>query len=389
MATKVGAWDCPYCGAKGNPGYEYECSGCEHPRPLGIKFYLPENAPYATPEQKAKMGSDPNWYCAYCQSGNRSSETKCWKCGAARGSDSVQHVTRVYRGNDIPRSAEEAAAMEKSVSAEPQERSVSRNDDPYNPPIADYKSPYQNQSPVVGGLGALEDNRRKWFVTSGAILGILAVLFCVYFFFIRTTEHTAVVSGFSWSQNVVIEEYQTHHKEGWSIPVGGRETGSTIRQSGTVKVHDGYHYETVSDTCYRSVTVDRTCTSDDGNGGFSEYSCSYTSSEPYSCTKQEEVEDYHYDPVYSLWYSYDVDEWTAISDHPTSGNDHKPYFDPAQPVGNLQRRIEQQGTYTVHFACDGLNPFDRTYDLATWQTFDYQQQHKIEVNALKVILEVK
>ena len=55
MVTKVGRWDCPYCKTKGNPGYEYECSGCEHPRPLGIKFYLPEDAPIATPEQKTKL----------------------------------------------------------------------------------------------------------------------------------------------------------------------------------------------------------------------------------------------------------------------------------------------------------------------------------------------
>lgn len=394
MATKVGSWDCPYCGHKGNLGYEYECAGCEHPRPKGIRFYLPENAPVATPEQKAKMGNDPNWYCAYCECGNKDTENRCWKCGAPRGSDSVQHRTRVYVGNDIPRSVEEAELMEKMVSPEA-EKSYIPDEDPYNPAISESEENTPDQSITLSEFSEdvsddeVKAERKKRWVIVGSALVALLVLLGIYFFFIRTTEQTAVVDGFSWSQNVVIEEYQTHHKEGWTIPIGGRETGSDIRQSGTERISDGYHMETRMDTCYRPITVHQTCTRDNGNGSFDPYDCSYLSEEPYSCPKDFPVEDYHYEPVFSVWYFYDIDEWTMIGNYPTSGNDRSPYFDDAQPSGDLQRRIEQTGTYTVYFSSEDLEPFSRTYDVETWRMFDYGQKHKIIVNAFKIVLEVK
>ncbi|HOX95779.1 MAG TPA: hypothetical protein PLI45_00140 [Candidatus Woesebacteria bacterium] len=392
MSTKVGAWDCPYCGTKGNPGFEYGCSGCEHPRPKGVRFYLPDNAPEATSEQVEKMGHDPNWYCSYCESGNVDRVKRCWKCGAPRGSDSAQHSTRVFVGNDIPRSAEEAEKMEETVTPETEKPYVPTEDLLYgivNEQTVEAEDLSQLSIESEDIKETDSDRRKKRWTITGVILSVLLVFVGIYFFFIRTTEQIAVVDGFSWTQNVLIEEYQTHQKEGWSIPVGGRETGSEIRQSGTVKVTDGYHTETQMDTCYRSVTVPQTCTRDNGNGSFDSYDCSYSSSESYSCTNTVTVEDYHFEPVYDTWYFYDIDEWTAIGNYPTSGNDHSPYYDDAQPVGNLQRRIEQPGVYKVFFSSEGLKPFSRTYSLETWKLFEYDQEHIIKINAFKIILEVE
>lgn len=392
MGVRVGSWDCSYCKTESIPGYVYDCLGCGHPRPRGVKFYLLPDAPYTTPEQKNLMGTDPNWYCSSCESGNKDENSRCWNCGAPRGFDSVQHERRVYQPGEAPSSTAEAVVMEKTVSPEP-EIEYAPEDDPYNPQMS-YSVPEVNSSsscmqsedfsPIIE-----VENKTPWPKYSLIAAGILSVLLLVYFFFIRTTEQIATVEGFSWSRSVAIEEYQTFHEEGWSIPFGGRVTGSTVRQSGTVKITDGWHSEDVPDTCYETVHHSQTCSQDDGNGGFSDVDCSYDTSEPYSCSKTIQVEDYHYDPVYDTWYFYDIERWTVISKHPTSGQDHKPYYDQVQPSGDKQRRVEEQGDYTVYFVCDGIDPFDRKYDLSLWNTFDYGQEHVVKINAFKIVLEVK
>jgi hypothetical protein len=339
------------------------------------------------------MGTDPNWYCSSCESGNKDENDRCWNCGAPRGSDSVQHERRVYQPGEAPSSTEEAEEMAKTVLPEPEIEQVIE-DDPYNPQpsyseVEEYSSSSYMQSEDYSPPVAWDENKIPWLKYSLIAAGVLSVLLLVYLFFIRTTEHVATVEGFSWSRIVAIEEYQTFHEEGWSVPFGGRETGSSIRQSGTVKVSDGWHSEQVADTCYKTVHHSQTCSRDDGNGGFSDVDCSYDTTESYSCTKTIQVEDYHYDPVYDTWYSYDIERWTVISRYPTSGQDRSPYYDPVQPVGDKQRRVEDRGVYTVYFVCEGIDPFDRKYDLAEWNTFDYGQEHLIKVNAFKVVLEVK
>jgi hypothetical protein len=283
--------------------------------------------------------------------------------------------------------------MAKTVLPEPEIEQVIE-DDPYNPQpsyseVEEYSSSSYMQSEDYSHTVAWDENKIPWLKYSLIAAGVLSVLLLVYLFFIRTTEHVATVEGFSWSRIVAIEEYQTFHEEGWSVPFGGRETGSSIRQSGTVKVSDGWHSEQVADTCYKTVHHSQTCSRDDGNGGFSDVDCSYDTTESYSCTKTIQVEDYHYDPIYDTWYSYDIERWTVISRYPTSGQDRSPYYDPVQPVGDKQRRVEDRGVYTVYFVCEGIDPFDRKYDLAEWNTFDYGQEHLIKVNAFKVVLEVK
>lgn len=391
MAVQVGSWDCSYCTNTKIPGYIYDCPGCSHPRSKDVSFYLLPGAPIATVEQEKLMGNDPNWYCGSCDSGNKDENDRCWNCGSPRGSDSVQHEKRVFQPGQAPKSTSEAKAAKNYVSAQPTKQYVP-TDDPYNPPIP-VSIPASREIedvPMANRyFSGMVGERKPWLKYGLIGSAVVAVLLAIFFLFIRTTERTATITDFSWSRNVAIEEYQTFHEGGWSIPVGGRQTGYETRQSGTEKVHDGYHNEDVSDTCYRSVHVSKTCTQDNGNGGFSSVDCSYDTTESYSCTKTIQVEDYHYIPVYDTWFFYDIERWTVISNHSTSGTDHEPYYDSVQPVGDKQRRVENAGTYTAYFECDGIKPFQRNYDLNTWLGFDYHQAHKIKVNALKIVLEVK
>src|SRR3989344_8610835 len=97
MANFVMLWNCEYCTAKGNKGYEFDCPQCGRSRPLKVKFYFPDPMIEATPAQMKIMGEDPNWYCPFCESGNKDSESECWKCSAARDEKSRVHATAEYQ----------------------------------------------------------------------------------------------------------------------------------------------------------------------------------------------------------------------------------------------------------------------------------------------------
>jgi hypothetical protein len=379
MADFVMVWNCSYCRTKGILGYIYSCSGCGHPRPKGVKFYMPEPMIEATPDQMALMGGhDPNWYCEHCDSGNVATDSKCWSCGAEKGS-SPSHQQRVYTEDELPHSEEEVPDGNQVIS---HPSAVTH----YGQGTNDFYGLVEKRNGKRTVFG--EDGRMRLKVGIGAGLIFMALL--TYFLFFRTHEVLATVSGFSWTQNVALEEYQTLHEEGWSVPAGGRETRSETRQSGWRTVHDGYRTETYSDTCYRTVYESKTCYRDNGNGSSSSYDCGGSSSEGYSCTKTRSVEITHQEPVYGTWHFYDIERWVNIGNYPTSGDDHKPYFDQdVQAEGDKQRRVEQTGSYIVHFACQETGNFDRSYDLDTWMKIRLGQEFIASVNALNVILDVR
>jgi hypothetical protein len=231
---------------------------------------------------------------------------------------------------------------------------------------------------------------RKVLVRLGTGLLIAILAFIIYGMFFSYHEVPATISGFSWSRNVEVQEYQLLAQEGWSQPADATPTGHETRQSGTRKVSDGYHTETYLDTCYRSVYHSKTCTKDNGNGSFSTYDCGSSSSESYSCTKSEQVEDYHYEPIYDTWYFYKVWRWITTDNYPTSGTGKEPFYSTdGHAVDATHRRNEQPGTYTVTFACADLGPFTRTYSLNEWNAMQVGDAYTITTNAVKAIVDLK
>lgn len=75
------AWDCQYCGTRGNRGRDYVCHNCGKTRDESVKFYLPQTIQAYTKPIEA----GPDWYCPYCNSYNRHSVNNCHNCGAERG----------------------------------------------------------------------------------------------------------------------------------------------------------------------------------------------------------------------------------------------------------------------------------------------------------------
>jgi len=415
MAKIVMFWDCPYCGRIKIPGYTRECEdGCGHPRPRKVNFYHSDPATEATPAQAVLFGKpDPNWYCEGCDSGNRDEDSNCWKCGAPRTENSEVHETRVYHSKELPRSAEEAREAALRIPAE------QRKMHPTNSESLEQETPvelrtskesfnFEDVSEVSEGTGQ-DYFTENWKVFAGIALAVLIAGLLVYNFFIKTHTETVVVTDMSWNQTVHIEEYQTLHEEGWSIPNGGRETLKETRKSGDKKVHDGWETKEVPSTCYDTRSVPDTCTGtrsvpdtcyrDNGDGSSESYSCSTTESYTYSCTTTEtysyscteskQVELYHYEDVFSTYYFYDIERWIVIGNYPTSGHGPNIFYDPIQPQTDKQRRIEVSGTYTVTFSSEEIDPFQESYDVTKFVTYQIGQHYEVEVNAFSVVLRFK
>jgi len=285
-----------------------------------------------------------------------------------------------------------------------------------------------------GGIEERNANIKMGLIAAGGVAGIFGIIWLVvmaYNFFFTTHVENVSVTSMPWTQLVRIEDYKTYSEEGWHVPgevlgqySAGRQTDCQQRKSGEITIHDGWHSENVPDTCYKSEQVPDTCTGyhdvpdtctgyhnvpdicyqDDGNGGSESYSCSTSESYTYSCTKSEsytysctkteqvpysctkvvQVEDTHQQDVIEPYYWYDIERWKTLQTYTTSGNGPEVYYDPIQPQGDRQRRIEEGGSYSVTFGPEDpaskVTPFTNQYDLSVFQTFSIGQLFEVDVN---------
>lgn len=388
MTTFVGAWDCEYCDRVKIPGYVYECPGCGHPRSQGIQFYLPEDAPVATPAQIELMGHDPNWYCLSCNAGNRDKNHTCWQCGAPRDAAPSQPTEDYREESDIPRTSRPARSERTSIVENPESAAplgiwdrIRQNEETPPDPEPAYR---------VTPEGAARYTLQKNLPYVGIGVGVVALVMVIYFLFFNVHTTQATVTGFSWARTVEVQEYRLLAGEGWAQPSDATPTGHETRQSGTRKVHDGYHTRYYTGTCYRSVYHSKTCTRNNGNGSFSTYECGSASSESYSCPKSEQVEDYHYEPVYDTWYFYKVWRWVLIETWKSAGNDHNPYWSSeGHAVDELHRRNQVSQTYTVTFHSDEIGDFSRTYSLEDWNQIFLEEPFDVQTNAVHTVISLE
>jgi hypothetical protein len=432
MARRLGAWDCPYCSKKKILGNVFDCPGCGRPRPRGIDFYEIPNAPLVTPEIAAQLGSGgPNWYCEHCDSGNKDNATNCWKCGAPRGK-SPSHKVIDYKQGETPHSADEAKRGYqdgKSWVVPLTGKSEEKSEHDHKPHTNDFGAEQPIIAKVKHFMPSIDIESIKILgIVFALVIGLTILGFFTYQFFFNTHTETVSISGYHWTQNVVVEKYQvvresswtTHPSEAYNIVKDYRDTGRDE------KVHDGWKTVTYMDTCYRTVSYmdtcsrsvyhPRTCTGSRsmGDGSFDTYtyecgsseteyySCSKTRQESYSCTKTREEELYHYENIYDWYFTYDIDKWVSVDNYPTSGEDHKPYYyidfvlknpySGGEPQLGQQKQNEIPGDYSVTFYCEGNTKvgedgyFTRSYPLEVWNLYDMDRNYEIEVNFFNSII---
>jgi len=432
MARTLGAWDCTYCDTKKNLGNVFDCPGCGHPRPKGVRFYQIPNAPLVTPEIAAQLGSGgPNWYCLHCDSGNKDNNTKCWNCGAERGSSPSHEVKDFRQGEAVPTNTEDAEKADPDGQSWVDEET----DTPTSSFVPFVSTNYQSPSTSLFDrtLDQLKNNFepknvRPIAITSIVLIAVALVSFLVYQLFFNTHEEIVQVSGFSWSQTVTVQEYQVVHESSWTThPSKAYNVSSVYKDTGRdEKIHDGWETVYYQDTCYETVSYTDTCTDskyvsdtcsgsrDNGDGSWESYtyecggyesysySCTKDRQESYSCTKDRQEEIYHYEDVYDWYFQYDIDKWMTVATYPTSGNNHEPYFysdftltnsydGQSAPQLGQQQQSQNLGEYTVTFKTDKLKVgdngvFTRKYDLADWKLFSPEIGYPITVNAFNGII---
>lgn len=346
----MGYWDCRYCGAKGVPGDQRECTACGHPRDESVTFYMKDKN-YVSEEKASKISRKPDWYCSYCNTLNNSEKTECEGCGASR-SESEKNYFQIQ--------AEKAAKAAKAVSS-------SRHNEDYD----DYNE-YEDEKPKRSFKGLIK-NRIRFF-------GILALIILALTVIFIPKKKAVEVSGLNWERDVKIEKYANVDESDWELPDGANLHSKELEIHHYNHVID--HYEEVEVRKSRDVLDGydtHTRYNDLGNGYFEEetYETPRYTTEYYYETESQPV--YRDDPVYATKYYYDIWKWIPYRDVYSSGADHNPYWGELN-LREDEREASREGTYEVTFTNKKGKTF--TYEIPEdeWNRYNIGDKLKIKTS---------
>ncbi|MEA5471529.1 zinc finger protein [Spirulina sp. 06S082] len=360
MAIKEGLWDCPTCQTKGILGRYRECDNCGAPRPEGVRFYLPQNAPNVTNTEQlaiAKAGAD--WICEYCGASNRVKEENCVECSAPKSE--ITQAVKEYSTANIPRSP-------KAQTLPRQKRMPSSSI-----PTAVVRSSMSTKKGKGRGY--------KWWLGIIAIAASVVVGLAIFLFRPITVE--ATVSGLSWERKVTIEKLTTVTESDWSIPAGGRLLSQREEIRRYKQVLD--HYETKTRQVSEQVktgTESYNCgTRDLGNGYFETKTCTRDVYE--TRTKTETYDDpiYRDEPIYETKYTYEIDRWLRDRVEVASGVTKQTYW-PDFVLNAKEREGGRSQDYKVYFTGEKGESYTLELDPDFWSTFDPGESQILKVNRL-------
>lgn len=258
-------------------------------------------------------GKHKEWVCDFCGSLNNWADNVCSSCGSQKDESDT-----LYGGEK--KSGEEPAEQQHTASSQDKE-----------------------QLSVWDKIKSFFVKNRKAAAIVTVIIAVLSVMFFPY-------KKVVTVKSFAWERNISLEEYRTVQESDWNVPEGGRVYDEKTEIKSYVSVVD--HYETVWETKTREVfdhNETSTTYSDNGNGTFTEHTTTTPvyRTETYQESHEEPV--YRQDPVYATKYYYDIDKWVDTgNDYPSSGKDHKPYWnEDYKPMADNIRDTDRSETYTV------------------------------------------
>lgn len=329
MAIREGRWDCPTCGGQGLLGRQVNCPGCGQPRPRGVRFYLPDDAPEVSDAarlREANAGAD--WVCEHCAASARALDDDCPGCGAPRGSSPGQE-THEYGMDEVPRSGDAPRRARAAVPAAP---APSRGVRWRGPALL---------AALVAGL--------VWWNTPRDV--------------------AATVAEKEWSRAVEVQEQRTVQEEDWHVPAGGRQLRSFRAVRDWRQVLD--HYETRTREVSERVQVGTrtyTCGQRDlGNGYFEDVTCTEPEYETRTHTETYEEPVYRREPVHDTKFAYEIERWLPDDTAWARGD---AATEPSWPAVTLARNEREGGRverYVLRFRDERGRTYEREVPLLVYQ----------------------
>lgn len=358
MATiKELAWTCPNCN-KENRGRDKTCQSCGAPQPENVKFHRPSGGSRVVTDptliEAAMRG--PDVHCPFCGTRNSDGATKCTQCGGKlvggkrrRTGDKLD--TEVDEGVDRGEYTKDVDDETGQVFDVPVPAPVPYPRHQYSQPMRQPNWPRVDQTLVTNiGIGAIV------FL----LVGLLS--WFIYMKWFNVTEVPVTLNNFSWQTEIHIGEIFTYHEEGWSIPAGGRQTGSEERFTG--RYEQKQVCELVDVPKSEEYVCGETCV-DLGNGyeSCTDKMCTRTWTEKENQCHQE---DDHSRPINDTWYFYDIDRWTQTRFVSASALGNDPYW----PEFSLAP-AESEGSRTVQFVVNYTDELGETHALTSYSQSDW------------------
>jgi hypothetical protein len=357
MRIRELVWTCEHCGFQ-NLGRYKNCQKCGAPQSKDTKFHRPSDGPKeVTDPRLVQMAMNgPDVHCPYCGTRNPNGARLCSQCGGElrggkireTGDVDTKEDEGVYHGEYKPPDEEDENAEVDQVFAAP-------------PPTS---YPRQRYTPVQQSILESTNNTLLTNIGIGAIVVLLVGIFIWYAYmkWFKVTEVPVTLNSFSWKTEIHIGEIFTYHEGGWSIPPGGRKTGSEERFTG--RYYQKQVCEQVSVPKSEQYVCGETCV-DLGNGfeNCSDRMCTRNWTEMETQCHQED--DYSR-PIYETWYFYDIDRWTQTRTVTASSLDNEPYW----PEFNLAPG-ESEGDRTVMFVVNYTDELGETHTLTSYNPTDW------------------
>jgi DNA-directed RNA polymerase subunit RPC12/RpoP len=324
-------WLCPKCGTR-NKGGQRTCVSCGAPQPEEAKFEQAAQQEILQDQEKieqAKKGA--NIHCPYCGTRNPADAAVCSQCGG----DLVSGVKRVsgqvvgaFRAGEaveqIP--CPNCSTLNPETNLKCTTCGATLRPEPAKPAAP--------QAPP-----ARQGNRTLLYLALAAVA--VLVIACIAYFIINSTKRndlTATVANINWQRAIPILELRQVQRSGWidEIPA----------DAGLGNCEPRYHHsqdtpaENAVEVCGTPYTVDT-------GGGYAEV-----------------VQDCLYE-VYVDYCAYTAEEWQAVDQVISQGNDTNPAW-PQLSLAEGQQAGQAQEQYTIVFSTsDG----QYTYTVSDPQAF--------------------
>ena len=358
MATREriieGKWTCAQCDSTGIRGRLKRCPFCGSPREAGEAKFDFGKADEKTGKRDAETvtdvegiamaGEGKDWFCANCDTSNKSGAGNCVGCGASH----------------------EHAALSAPLPPE----------EPPPPPV-------EEKSSGGGGLWGL-------LLASPVALAILAIvlLSCCCLGWMSTSKQVdGAVTAQAWQRTITVETFTAVTKQGWKSELKGGPSKMPVQGSGEHAGVDNVRgcvtKEKSPAKCEQKTKkvecgTEEKCTTKDLGNGFAKEVCEDV---PKFCEeKYEECTA----AVIDEQCTYDTYEWKPGVTSKAEAKDNKPIW-PNPPSIGAQDRLKRDEKLTITVSWDGNTGDYAAKDEGEFTSWKVGDKAKVSVNGFGAV----